>query len=334
MNAAIEAVQGILHATDAAITRLYLSAFHERSGLLSFMFHGLFQDEREMGLNHIAPMDRTTVTLLRQLVEYYLQHGYRFISPLDVINGLDPTGQYAMLTFDDGYFNNTLTLPVLEEHKVPAVFCIATDNVRDNKCFWWDVFYREHTARGTPRPQFDHELASMKSLRTDQVEAQLKAQFGADVFVPRSDIDRPFSASELRDFARHPYVHLGNHTAGHAILTNYTLEEARAQIAGAQASIREMTGVTPVAIAYPNGAYNHGILDICSELGLKIGLTVRPEKNRLPLSPDSPRLLRLGRFCPRGETAIEPQCRTYRSDVQLYGSFRAGYLRLLGAQAD
>ena len=334
MNVAVETVQQILHATDATITRVYLSVFRERSGLLSFMFHALFRDEREMTLGHIAPMDRVTVTLLRRLIEYYLPQGYQFVSPADLISGLDPAGKYAMITFDDGYFNNTLALPVLEQHKVPAVFCIATDNIRQNKCFWWDVFYREHMKKGTSRSQLDRELARLKSLRTDQVEARLTEQFGAGVFEPRSDIDRPFSPSELRDFAHHPYVHLGNHTAGHAILTNYTPDQVRAQVGGAQDALREMTGVTPLAIAYPNGAYNQNILNICGELGLRVGLTVRPQKNRLPLNPDSARLLRLGRFCPHGQTPIVAQCRTYRSDLQIYGSFRAGYLRLVGSQSD
>lgn len=334
MSAAVDKVRQIIHATDAAITRLYLSAFRERSGLLSFMFHALFRNEREMALNHIAPMDRITVALLKRLVEYYLEQGYRFVSPADLTAGLDAGGRYAMITFDDGYFNNTLALPVLEACKVPAVFCIATDNVRQNKCFWWDVLHREHAARGTPRQQFDSEVADLKSLRSGDLEARLIEQFGADALAPRSDIDRPFAPAELRDFARHPCVHLGNHTAGHAILTNYTLEQARAEIAGAQDALREMTGITPLAIAYPNGAYNQGILDVCGQLGLKVGFTVRPQKNRLPLDSRSPQLLRLGRFCPSGAAPIVTQCRTYRSDLQLYGSFRAGYLRLVGGQPD
>lgn len=334
MNAAVGTVQKVLHATDAAITRLYLSAFQERSGLVSFMFHALFRDEREMALNHIAPMDRITVALLRRLVEYYLEQGYRFVSPADLVDGLDPGGRYAMITFDDGYYNNTLALPVLEAYKVPAVFCIATDNVRQNKCFWWDVFHREHAEKGTSRQRFDSEVAELKSLRSGDVEARLIEWFGAGAMAPRSDIDRPFSPPELREFARHPCVHLGNHTAGHAILTNYTLEQARAEIAGAQDALREMTGITPLAIAYPNGAYNPDILNACGELGLKVGFTVRPQKNRLPIDSRSRQLLRLGRFCPTGRSPIVTQCRTYRSDVQLYGSFRAGYLRLIGAQPD
>jgi hypothetical protein len=39
--------------------------------------------------------------------------------------------------------------------------------------------------------------------------------------------------------------------------------------------------------------------------------------------------MRLGRFSTHGGTPILTQCRTYRSDVLLYGLFRDGYLRLV-----
>ena len=89
----------------------------------------------------------------------------------------------------------------------------------------------------------------------------------------------------------------------------------------------------PRAIAYPNGAWNGQVERICDELGLKVGFTVRPSKNTLPIDPDSPSALRLGRFAPHDEIPIEVQCRTYRSDLLLYGPLRAGYLRLARGRA-
>src|SRR5262249_29788120 len=112
-------------------------------------------------------------------------------------------------------------------------------------------------------------------------------------------------------------------------LTNYTTEQARDQILRAQESLSAMTGVVPRVIAYPNGAHSRRILKTCGDIGLKVGFTIRPGKNPLPLDPRSPGLLRLGRFAPESEYGILSQCRTYRSDLQLYGAFRDGYLRLL-----
>ena len=329
-------VQRMVRAADAVIARGYLALFRERSAVLAFLFHALFEDDGEAGLNHIDPLQRITVAQFRQFVRYYLRHGYRFVTPADLSKGLEPGGRYALVTFDDGYANNARALPVLGECRVPATFFVCTENVLRNKCFWWDVLYRERAARGASAARVYAEGLALKRLPTERIEAELSRRFGADAFTPRGDLDRPFSAGELREFARSPYVHVGNHTANHAILTNYEPEQARAQVASAQESLREITGVTPMAIAYPNGAHDRRVMRVCEEVGLQVGFTMRPEKIRItpaggasnPSGASPSGLLRLGRFAPRADVPMDSQCRTYRSDVQLYGRFRDTYLRL------
>ena len=329
-----EVVQNLVRAADSAIARAYLKLFRERNSLIAFLFHSLFRGEAEIAAGVVDPLERTTVPRFRQLVEYYVDNGYRFISPIDLLAGLDAGSKYAMLTFDDGYYSNSLAVPVLEEFKVPAVFFISTNHVLQNKCFWWDVLYRERKQQGVPPRRIYREAVGMKSMPTEQIEARLQAMFGEDAFKPRGDIDRPFTPDELREFAGCPFVHLGNHTANHAILTNYPPEGVREQVNGAQQSLEKMTGRMAETIAYPNGGNSPTIVRTCGELGLKAGFTVRPTKNALPLPADDSRLLRLGRFCPHGDASILSQCRTYRSDLQLYGTFRSAYLRLRRGQAD
>jgi peptidoglycan/xylan/chitin deacetylase (PgdA/CDA1 family) len=330
----ISTLQNFVRLTDSMVASAYLSLFGERNSLMCFMFHSLFRNEREIARKVVDPLQRTTVPQLRQLIEYYLQHEYRFIAPTDLLKGLDPGGKYAIITFDDGYYNNHLAVPILEEYRVPAVFFIATNYVKENRCFWWDVLYRERATQGATDAQIHDEGIAMKSMTTEQIEASLAERFGADAFVPRGDIDRPFSPDELREFARCPYVRLGNHTANHAILTNYDSRQLRQQLKGAQDAIGEMTGFNPIAIAYPNGAHNDEVLAACREIGLKIGFTIRPHKIRLPVDQESPNLLRLGRFCPHGEAPMATQCRTYRSDLLVYGKLRDAYLRVSRGQVN
>ncbi|MBV8382850.1 MAG: polysaccharide deacetylase family protein [Planctomycetaceae bacterium] len=329
----IASIQRLVRDTDCLFARAYLGLFRERGGLLAFLFHSLFRDEREIALNHVDPLQRTTVGQFREFVEYYLNHGYRFIGPGDPLDGLEPGGKYALITFDDGYYNNSLALPVLQGYRIPAVFFISTEHVREGKCFWWDVLYRERLARGATPAQISREGLGLKSRTTEWIEAELKARFGADAFRPRGDIDRPFTPAELRELARLPHVHLGNHTANHAILTNYPPDEIRSQILRAQEALTAMTGVCPKMIAYPNGARSEQIERICGELGLKVGFTVRPAKNALPIARHPPALLRLGRFALDGEIPIEAQCRMYRSDLLLYGLLRDGYRRMAHGRA-
>ena len=331
MSFVVDSVQQLVRATDSAFARTYLTFFKERSSLMTFLFHGLFKNTAEIAANDIDPLERTTVAKFRQLVAYYVNHGYRFVSTDDLLNGL-PDGKFATLTFDDGYHNNVRALPVLEEFDVPATFFISTNHVKENKCYWWDVFYRERLAQGTAARSAYHEAIEMKSLKTEQIESDLKSRFGAAALTPRGEIDRPFTPSELRDFARHPNVRIGNHTANHAILLNYPDDEIRQQVNGAQDFLHELTGKRPTAIAYPNGGHDDRIVKICSDAGVKIGFTIRPEKTSVPHDADSAGAMRLGRFCPHDESPMKTQCLTYRSDVALYGRMRAGYLRLARKQ--
>lgn len=320
-------IQQWVRSADGIIARVYLGLFEERPALLGFLFHSLFHDAEEIALNQIDPLGRVTVARFREIVGYYAEHGYQFVGPDAIARGLEPGGRYVALTFDDGYYNNTLALPVLEEFQAPASFMISTDHVRRGLCFWWDVFYREMVARGATPDEVNRESLRLKVKRDDEIEAELKARFGQNTFLPRGDIDRPFTPAELREFAGHPLVHIGNHTVNHAILTNYPKEEARRQIAAAQEALEQLTGVAPTSIAYPNGAVNPKLTEVCSELGLKVGFTIRPEKNRLPMGPDDPRLLCLGRFTPHEQDSIANQCRAYRSDLQIYGTLRGNYVR-------
>lgn len=327
-----DAIQHVVRAADAAIAKAYLKLFRERNALICFLFHSLSRDESEIAQNLVDPLQGTMVAQFRQFIEYYLENGYRFVSPGELLQGLSPDGKYALITFDDGYYNNAMARPILEEYRVPAAFFISTNHVRENKCFWWDALYRERTAQGASHHRIKAEAVALKSMTTAQIEAQLLADFGPDTLRPRGDIDRPFTPDELREFARSPQVHLGNHTADHAILTNYAPEQVRRQVAECQDALAEMTGVRPSAIAYPNGANNSAVVQTCREIGLKVGFTIRPEKVSLPVGPGSDGILRLGRFCPHGEGPILKQCRTYRSDLLLYGVFRDGYLRLRRGQ--
>jgi peptidoglycan/xylan/chitin deacetylase (PgdA/CDA1 family) len=236
--------------------------------------------------------------------------------------------KYAMITFDDGYYNNSLALSVLEEFKVPALFFISTNHVREHKCFWWDVLYRERRAQRVSPRRIYREAVAMKVLRTEEIESRLRELFGPDALKPRCDIDRPFTVDELRAFAQHPMVHLGNHTANHAILTNYPHDEIRRQIGGCQDDLFEITGRRATAIAYPNGAYDHNVLAACTEHGIRLGFTIKPRKSPLTVADDPANLLTLGRFVPHAKASMSVQCRTYRSDLLLYGALRSGYLRL------
>jgi peptidoglycan/xylan/chitin deacetylase (PgdA/CDA1 family) len=111
---------------------------------------------------------------------------------------------------------------------------------------------------------------------------------------------------------------LGTHTASHAILTNYAVEEMRAQIQRAQTDIHAITGKSPEFIAYPAGELSSAVVDVARSSGMRFGFGVRPGRNRLPLKPGSRVAMTLNRFTLTGDCPIESQCRASRSLLSLY----------------
>ncbi len=304
--------------TDRAISRLYLDLIRERNALIAFFFHGLWYDKSTAALNVVVPYNMITVQDFRQFVEYFLEQNYIFVSPEDILNGLDPHRKFVLTTFDDGYSNNQLALPVLKEFQIPATFFISTRPVKENRSFWWDVLYRQRIKRGSTLDAIDRELESYKSSTHLQIERQISDLFGPKAFEPLGEIDRPLTPAELQRLAAEKYVFIGNHTQDHAILTNYDTATIQEQLVESQKDLDLLTGRAPMSLAYPNGRYNETVLRIAQAVGLKIGLTTSHRKNYLPLTSSSQRLLQLGRFHLSSEADLVDRCKFIRSDILVY----------------
>lgn len=295
----------------------------EQGIVLSFLIHSLFENREEAQCGLLDPQQGFTLDMLREFLAYFTRAGYRFLSPRNLAEDLPQSGKYILLTFDDGYFNNTRALPLLVEFNAPAVFFISSGHVRQGKAFWWDALYREFAKRGRFAGEVRRRIAVYKQMAPPQIEADICSRFGRMALFPVSDLDRPFTSAELANFANHPLVCLGNHTRDHAILTNCFSEEIRSQIRDCQESLCEMTGKIPEIIAYPNGNCSREIAEAARDAGLRFGLLASPGRNRLPLQCGTSRAMTLKRFTLWGDRPVEAQCRAARSPLSLQGLLNA-----------
>lgn len=276
--------------------------------LVNVMFHSLRENRAQLGDHALAPQN-VTVADFSGFVEEMLENEYTVVSPAQIDAGLKPGGRYLTITFDDGYFNNALALEVLEQFHVPATFFVSTDHVQQNKAFWWDAFSRELSRSGVSRSTQKAEIERLKAWTPEKIDAFLCQRFGPAVLEPCDDLDRPFTPRELRQFALNPWVHLGNHTRDHAILTNCTPDEMANQIESCQDALADLVGYRPIAIAYPNGNCSPAAVNAALMAGLRLGFTVAPQRPRLPLSSST--RMTLGRFFFHGGQDIRRQCRLF-----------------------
>ena len=277
--------------------------------LVNVLFHSLYENQAQLGNRALAANQNVTVSDFREFVEEMLECNYTVVSPAQIDAGLAPGGRYLAITFDDGYFNNALALDVLNQFRVPATFFVSTDHVQQNKAFWWDAFSRELSRSGASQSTQKTEIERVKVWTPEKIDAFLCQRFGPSVLQPISDLDRPFTAPELRQFALNPWVHVGNHTRDHAILTNCTPDEMAKQIQDCQAALAALVGYRPVAIAYPNGNCSPGAIHAALTAGLRLGFTVAPQRPRLPLI--STNRMTMGRFIFHGDQNIRRQCRLF-----------------------
>lgn len=307
---------------EAVLANVWLRILGDGPKLLSFLFHGLFLDRTEIESGIVDPQQGITVHAFRKLVEYFAKRGYRFISPDDLKSGLGRDARCILLTFDDGYYNNLRALSVLEEFNAPAVFFISTGHIASGKAYWWDVVYRKLKEKGTSLGQIRQAQEGYKHLETGKIESQLQAELGRRALMPQGDLDRPFTNSELRQFANHKLVFLGNHTRDHAILTNYSRDGIKQQIQGAQEDLFSVTGKLPEIIAYPNGSCSLEIVEAAKQAGLCMGVLAHSGRNRLPLESGSSAAMLLKREMIWGNYRLATQCQIARAGFSLHQLLR------------
>ncbi|WP_456379698.1 polysaccharide deacetylase family protein [Thiolapillus sp.] len=298
--------------------RRQLSRLHrDRPALLGFLFHGLFEDEKEIGKGHVDAQQGITRGHMQQFIEHFLQAGYKFISPEQNPDFLNSNEKCICITFDDGYANNLRMLPLLEQYDIPATFYITTGNVEEQQCFWWDVVYRERHRQGANKSLISREQKMLKERHHRDIIGYLQQEFGTTCLQPWSDTDRPMTIQELREFSRHSLVHIGNHTRDHYLLDQYSYAEVEEQISRAQRDLENWLGNAPSGIAYPNGNYSNITVDATKNAGLQYGLSLDKHKTVLPMESKHPAIFTLGRFTLWGRDDINAQCEITRSDIRL-----------------
>ena len=295
----------------------------DRPGLVVFILHCVFADEAEIESGVIDPHERATPEALKRLIDYFRGRGYTFVSAADIDRGLAPGGLYAHLTFDDGLANNMRLIDLLAKQEAHATVFPSINHVREGISFWWNVVHRERQRRGQ-LANVSAEYAYLRTLPYATIEKRLRDEFGPDAFQPAGDLDRPLTVEELRELARSPWVEIGNHTLGHRILSDCTKAEAEAQIQGAQQWLAETLGDEPFFIAYPAGGTNDDVTAIARAQGLRLGVTVVPTRNRLPIDGER---MQLGRFRIVFDDREAQRMRALRSSVQMTSFARGLVIR-------
>jgi peptidoglycan/xylan/chitin deacetylase (PgdA/CDA1 family) len=241
-------------------------------GLRIYVFHSLFANEAERDSGLVFPHEGITVSQFEAFVRLNLERGVRFVGPESLARGDDKReGPAILISFDDGYANNLRAIAILERYNIPALFCVITKHIRSQKPFWWDTLTL-YLNRDKITNKSD-VLAARKTFLPEEndqwVRERIKGLIPKVRMGLQNGIGLPMTIDQLRQFAAHPLVHIGNHSHSHPLFDRISEDRMHEEMETSQQLLKEWLGKAPSVMAWPNGSFSKQSEDIVRQYGIQ-----------------------------------------------------------------
>lgn len=259
--------------------RGYMSGWKHRSarrrGIRVFRYHGVVERKGDAILDrnqHVLSVFRAQMSYLRR---------FRVMSMADLMAEAQSSFDgrpAAMVTFDDGFFNNTMVAEVMSGLRLPWCIFVPSGEVGPRRSMWSvetslllmrgraervDAFGRAWPLRTRSEREDSFRVLRAKlkavpaALRLETVAA-LRAQFPAgesDRLLDEFPMLRMLTWEELQGLARGG-VDIGSHGLHHEIHhADQTPEVRQQELSRSRSEIEERLGQPCKAFAYPNGNF-------------------------------------------------------------------------------
>lgn len=231
----------------------------------------------------------------------YLADRYRPMSLREIVTELEagrrPERALA-ITFDDGFADSLrCAMPILRRRRIPmTVFPVA--GVIGNKDLMWQhkLAWLVDAGRASKVAAALSAAGYPEGAAEESVEDHARRCFRADLPDILESVLRdvgesgPALAAKLRPYleedeiagADPALVDFGNHTMTHPVLAKLSPDHQRAEIVGAREVLVSLTGVRPIALAYPFGLkphYSPQTTALARETGHRAALDMRRRIN-------------------------------------------------------
>jgi peptidoglycan/xylan/chitin deacetylase (PgdA/CDA1 family) len=194
---------------------------------------------------------------------------------VSLISMKDFTGNYVVLTFDDGYYDNYVyAFPILKKYNSPATIFVTVNGLETGNFDWYtfdkailgtdkvlldltefgfgllDLKTRGKKIRAVQR--LHHELKKCADDKRNAVTNKV-----IEEFLPGNKSERiMLTWEEAKEMQSSGLVTIGSHTLSHPILTRLTNNEAREEIVKSKIIVEEKLDCAVDLFAYPNGEVN------------------------------------------------------------------------------
>ena len=210
----------------------------------------------------------------------------------------------VFVTFDDGYADNYHeALPLLTQHKVPALFYITTSKINTPYELWWDDLERVLLTDANLPPtltinidgrNWQYATGTLMAIRETYYALQQVLRFCKPAVIEsameqlyewsgKTATGRPshrlMTWEELKAMGNAGYADIGCHTHRHPAVGMLSYEEQYTEIGMSKEILESVLGATQEHFSYPFGGrkflgtkryYNADSIKACKALGLQL----------------------------------------------------------------
>ena len=224
----------------------------------------------------------------------HLSHHYNCLGldeAVDLLRERKLPRRSVVVTFDDGYRDNLLALPILDRYRVPATIYITTGAIDRSRSLWWDEQASVIAAltslelRGRrwdlsttalKTRAFADLNALFKSMRPDQQDELMTELRAAHTTASGESM---LTWSDVIGLDGHPLITIGAHTVDHHVLSQVTAEELRHQLVASREELERRLGHPVRHFAFPFGGAAHAgprEFAAAAAIGFTSAVTTRP----------------------------------------------------------
>lgn len=235
-------------------------------GLSVFLYHRVLPEVKFNPLQTIV-----TVKAFEKQLDWIVSR-HEILSMAEALRRINekiPFKNHAVLTFDDGYWDNyEIAFPILKKKGIPALFSIVINYVGNGRPLWdWEVLvllHRNDSIRSIDigkeklkRRFFEYPLTfgyrvieRLKSASLLEIEEILRPA-GLSPFGARNDICLTWD--QIRELHRHG-MEIASHSLSHRSLARLPTEEAEKEISESKTLLEKNAGIKCHYFCFPFGS--------------------------------------------------------------------------------
>lgn len=232
----------------------------------------------------ISPRDSiftTGTTLRHDPTEFerqmdYLADNFNLMSleaMVDAMERGESLRRAVAVTIDDGMADSaSFAVPILVRRRIPATLFVVTSVVGNEDLMWQHkLTWLQSQGLGEKVVEAMAAEGFPPILESQSVDEYARQHYRADLpeiletLIRATGSTGPAIAAKARPYIEREdlasfdpeLIQIGNHTYSHAILANLDEAAQRIELQTARDAIRDLTGRTPFAVAYPFGLKRH-----------------------------------------------------------------------------